>query len=65
VGLSQTRAIAYLNGALAGAFTTVALLATRRGAWRGGLTAGLAALVAGAVAVAAETRAVTTEPGRK
>ena len=61
VTLSQIRAIAYLSGALTGAFTTVALLAARRGAWRGGLTAGLAALTAGAVAVAAETRAVTTE----
>lgn len=66
MSLHPQRTRAYLCGALAGAFTAVALLARDDTGWPS-RAAGLAALVCGALSVAYEEAAqrdqVTTEPG--
>lgn len=59
--LPTTRAIAYLSGAFAGAFTAVALIAAQRGEWASGITLIVASVVAGAIAVGAEERVVQQE----
>lgn len=59
--LPTIRAIAYLSGAFAGAFTAVALIASQRGEWKSGAILTIASLVAGVMAVGAKEHVVQRE----